>query len=222
MKKRFVALGLIILLAVSVTVFVFMLRRNKPDVVTTQPETTTSVPFKNAQTGVTVDNWLKIISIDEYNGRLAVIAENVSDSDVEYALLSVKTKTDTLTFNVSALLRGTKAVLLCNEDVGSDPNGVYTAWQTDDKVVFAEQPVMNEDKFEIGVADGSISLKNICGEDIESDICIYYKDKDGDLLNGSITYKIRVAGLKADSQTFVKAPELNENNCQIIFTDYDD
>ena len=150
------------------------------------------------------------------------MAENVSDTDVEYSVLTVKTKTGTLTFNVSALLRGTKAVLLCNEEVACDPNEVYTAWKTEDKVLFEERPVMNEEKFEVKVAEGSVSVKNICGENIESDIFVYYKDKDGELLNGSITYKIRVAGLKADSQTFVKAPELNPNNCQVIFTDYDD
>jgi hypothetical protein len=81
---------------------------------------------------------------------------------------------------------------------------------------------MNSDKFEISVTKGSISLTNISGKDIESDILIYYKDKKDDLLNGSVTYKTRVNGIKADSQTFIKAPELDENNCQIIFTDYDD
>ena len=150
------------------------------------------------------------------------MAENVSDSDVEYALLTVKTKKETLTFNVSALLRGTKAVLLCNEEVGSDPAEVYTAWQTKDMIIFENPPVMNNDKLEISVLDGSISVRNISGEDIESDINIYYKDKKDDLVNGSVTYKFRIEGIKADSETFIKAPELNENNCRIIFTDYDD
>lgn len=217
MKKRFVAVGLIALVAVTLIV-VTVLKHNPNGFVSES----TAIPFKNAQLGVTVDNWLKIIEIDEYYGRLAVVAENVSDTDVEYALLTVKTKSETLTFNVSALLSGTKAVLLCNESVGSDPNEVYTAWQTENKIDFEKAPVMNNDKFEIKVLNGSISLKNISGKDIESDIYIYYKDKKDDVLNGSVTYKTRVQGIKAGSQTFVKAPELNENNCQIIFTDYDD
>ena len=120
---------------------------------------------------------------------------------------------------VSALLSGTKAVILCNESVGSDPGEIYTAWQTKDKVVFENPPVMHDDKFEISVLDGSISLKNISGKDIKSDIYIYYKDKKDDLVNGSVTYKIRVDALKEGSQTFVKTPDLNENNCQIVFTD---
>ena len=216
MKKKLIAGGVIFIaiLLIVVAVIIGTSDKNKADKPT--------YAFQNAQLGVTVDSWLKITAIDEYNGRLAVIAENVSDTDVEYALLTVKTRKETLTFNISALLSGTKAVLLCNQSVGSDPAETYTAWQTDNKILFEESPVMNEDKFEISVANGSVSLKNISGKDIDSDIFIYYKDKKDDLVNGSITYKIRVAGIKADSQTFVKAPELNENNCRIIFTDYDD
>jgi hypothetical protein len=81
---------------------------------------------------------------------------------------------------------------------------------------------MNDDKIEIKITDGSISVKNISGEDITSDIIIYYKDKKDDVVNGSVTYKIRVDALKEGSQTFVKASGINEDNCQIIFTEYDD
>lgn len=149
MKKRFVAIGLAVLVVIAV-VAVILVKKNTD---AKNPQTTT-VAFQNAQLGVTVDNWLKIIEIDEYYGRLAVVAENVSDSDVEYALLTVNTKTETLTFNVSALLRGTKAVLLCNETVGSNPDEVYTAWQTKNKIIFENPPVMNSDKLEINLLDG--------------------------------------------------------------------
>ena len=216
MKKRFIAFGLVALVAIAVIAVILV--KNNSD---SKDSESTTVAFQNAQLGVTVDGWLKIIEIDEYYGRLAVVAENISDTDVEYALLTVKTKSGELTFNVSALLKGTKAVLLCNEDVGSNSGEVYTAWQTKDKIDFVKKPVTNDDKLEISVLDGSVSVKNISGKDIESDIYIYYKDKKDDLVNGSVTYKFRVDGIKADSQTYVKAPELNENNCMIIFTDYD-
>lgn len=218
MKKRTIAVVLIILLVIALVVVgaIHISKAKNPG------SQSTSVPFQNAQVGVTVDGWLKIIGIDEYYGNLAVMVENVSDEDVEYAELTVETKSGKLTFNVSALLGGTKAVLLCNESVGSDSDEVYTAWQTENKIIFENPPVMNGDKIEVKVADGSVSVKNISGKDIESDIFIYYKDKDGDVVNGSVTYKIRVNALKEGAQTFVKTPELNENNCQIIFTDYDD
>ena len=183
MKKRFVAIGLLVLVAVSLLIAVVL--KNCSNGKDTQNGST--VAYQNAQLGVTVDSCLRIIGIDEYYGRLAVIAENVSDSDIEFAVLTVKTKSETLTFNVSALLRGTKAVLLCNEEVGSNPGEVYTAWQTKDVVLFVEPPVMNDDKIEVKIANGSISVRNISGKDIDSDIYVFYKDKKDDLVNGSIT-----------------------------------
>ena len=104
----------------------------------------------------------------------------------------------------------------------SNPNEAYTSWQIKDKVLYETAPVMNDDKFEVSVTDGSISVKNISGVDITSDVFIYYKNKQDNMLNGNVTHRIRVSGLKADSQTYVKADGLNESNCQIIFTEYDD
>jgi uncharacterized protein YpmS len=168
-----------------------------------------------------VDGWLKITKIYECNGKLAVVAENLSDNDVEYAVLTVKNRNNSFTFKISVLLRETKVVLICNEDVGFDSQETYTGWNIEDVVYFENTPVLNDDKFELIVTDGSISIKNISGVDIASDIFIYYKNKQDDMFIGSETHRIRISGLKADSQTYIKADGLNENNCQIIFTEYD-
>ncbi len=211
MKKSFIAIGLIILIVISIFA-VTELMDDKSAITNTN----------EIETDVNVDGWLKITKIYEYNGRLAVVAENVSDVDVEYALLTVKSRNNSFTFNISVLLHETKAVLICNEAVGFDSREIYTGWKTENIVNFKKTPVMNNDKFEIYVTDGSISIKNISGNDITSDILIYYKQKQDNLLNGSATHRIRVSGLKAGAQTYVKANNLNKNNCQIIFTEYDD
>ena len=217
MKKRYIAAVLIAVLAVVlVTVGIIHVSNSRNS--ETEP---TSVPFAKAQLGITVDSWLKIIEIDEYNGRLAVIAENLSEDNVEYAMLTVETRERTLSFKVSAVLSGAKVVLLCNEPVGSDPYEEYTSWQIKDKILYETPPVMNEDKVEIEILDGSISVKNISDEDLKSDLIIYYKDKKDDLLNGSVTCKLRVDALKEGSQTYIKASEHNPYNCQVIFTEYD-
>lgn len=211
MKKTFIAIGLIILVVISVfAVTQFM------------DDKSTSTNVDEIETVVNIDGWLKITKIYEYNGRLAVVAENISDIDVEYALLTVKNRDNSVTFNISVLLHGTEVVLICNEDIGFNKEEIYTGWKTENLVVFEETPVMNNDKLEICVIDGSISIKNISGNDVTSDILIYYKQKQDNVLNGSATHRIRISGLKAGAQTYVKADSLNENNCQIIFTEYDD
>lgn len=211
MKKTFIAIGLIILVVISVFAVTQLM-----------DDKSTSTNVDEIETVVNIDGWLKITKIYEYNGRLAVVAENISDIDVEYALLTVKNRDNSVTFNISVLLHGTEVVLICNEDIGFNKEEIYTGWKTENLVVFEETPVMNNDKLEICVIDGSISIKNISGNDVTSDILIYYKQKQDNVLNGSATHRIRISGLKAGAQTYVKADSLNENNCQIIFTEYDD
>ena len=211
MKKTFIAIGLIVLIVISAFVIADFTK-----------DSPTNIHINENKTDINVDGWLKITKIYEYNGRLALVAENVSDVDVEYALLTVKNKNDSYTFNISALLRETKVVLICNEDVGFNEEEIYTGWKTENVVNFEKTPIMNDDVLDVTITDGSISVKNISGNDITSDIFIYYKDKQDDVLNGSVTRRVRISGLKAESQTYVKADGLNENNCQIIFTEYDD
>lgn len=209
MKKTFIILGVIVFLVISIFAVTHFIEKNQPN------------KMDDFKTEINVDNWLKITKIFEYDGKLALIAENVSDTDVEYALLTVKEGETSYTFNISVMLRGAKVMLICNEDVGYNPDKFYTGWKIDNIINFEKTPVMNADKYEVQILDGSISVKNVSGEDITSDIYIYYKEKNEDLLNGSITHRIRIAGLKADAQTYVKSNNIDKDNCQIIFTEYD-
>ena len=209
MKKTFIILGVIVFLVISIFAVTHFIEKNQPN------------KMDDFKTEINVDNWLKITKIFEYDGKLALIAENVSDTDVEYALLTVKEGETSYTFNISVMLRGAKVMLICNEDVGYNPDKFYTGWKIDNIINFEKTPVMNADKYEVQILDGSISVKNVSGEEITSDIFIYYKEKNEDLLNGSITHRIRIAGLKADAQTYVKSNNIDKDNCQIIFTEYD-
>ena len=216
MKKIFIIAAVLILIVVSV----FAVSEFSADKTINHEVTTTVV--EKSETETNVDGWLKITEIYSCDGKLAVKAENVSDEDIEYALLAVKTKNGTCSFNISALLSGTKAVLICNESENFDPDEIYTGWKTENVIAFEEKPMMNEDEFEIRVADSSIAVISLSEKDITSDILIYYKEKTDGLLNGSVTHRIRVTGLKSGSQTYVNTEGLNADNCQIIFTEYGD
>ena len=224
MKKNIVAVVLISLTAIVVFMTVMLKFGVLPSeeastVAETEVESKTAY-IQKPSTDINVDSWLKISEITEYNGRLAVVAENISGTDVEYAVLTVKNGNETYSFNASVLLRNTKVMLMCNENVGFDADAVYTLWKTENILNFATPPSMNEDVLEISVLNGSVSVKNISGKDIDSDILICYKDNADGIPNGSVTRRIRLSGLAASAKTFVNAPELNENNCTIMFTQY--
>ena len=227
MKKKIIVAGIIILLVVAVASAVMLIDRNspseEPSVVADnaeKPAESKTAYTQKPSTDINVDSWLKISQVTEFNGRLAVVAENISDTDVEYAVLTVKNGDKTYSFNASVLLRNKKVMLTCNENVGYDAEAVYTLWKTENVLNFSTPPSMNADVFEVSVLKGSISVRNISDTDIESDIYIYYKDKTDGIPDGSVTRRVKLSGLDASSQSYMKNPEINENNCEIMFVQY--
>ncbi len=180
-----------------------------------------SYSIQESQALFTVDNWLKIYSVFEYDGKIALIAENISEENVEFAVLTLKTDDAYLTFNISALFKGERAYLVCNENYSSDIAGRITSRKTDNRILYAEEKIIDENTLSVTVKNGAFSVKNISETDISSDIFIYYKEVVNNLPNGSVTHRLRISGLKAGALTYVKADGINTDNCRIIFTEYE-
>ena len=225
MKKIIITAGLAILLIAAVITAVILTNNvNSPSEEASTSagiETESKTAYtQKPSTDINVDSWLKISEIRSCNGRLAVVAENISDIDVEYALLTVKNENEIYTFNASALLRNTKVLLTCNEDVNYNPDAVYTLWKTENVLYFTTPPSMHDNALEMSVQNGSISVKNISGKDIASDIYVYYKLAQDGIPDGSITHRTKLAGLKDSAQTYINIPSINADNCIILFTQY--
>lgn len=184
-------------------------------------EEITEPDISEAQSLFTVDSWLKIYSIEKYNGNIALIAENISDKDVEFAVLTLKTTDAILTFNISALFSGTKAYLISETKYSGELKNNIISWKTDNRIDFAAKPDMNEDILAVKVENGSFSVKNITDSDITSDILVYYKEISNNLIDGSVTHRIRIKGLKSGALTYLRADGINNNNCKVIFTEYE-
>ena len=180
-----------------------------------------SYSIQETQALFTVDNWLKIYSVSEYKGKIALIAENISEENVEFAVLTLKTDDAYLTFNISALFTRERAYLVCNENYSSDIAGRITSRKTDNRILYAEEKIIDENTLSVTVKNGAFSVKNISETDISSDIFIYYKEIVNNLPNGSVTHRLRINGLKAGALTYVKADGINTDNCRIIFTEYE-
>ena len=224
MKKIIIAAGLVILLAAVILTAVMLRGGKSPSEEAStaagiETESKTAYTQKPA-TDINVDSWLKISAITSYNGRLAVVAENISGTDVEFAILTVKNGNEEYSFNASALLRNTKVMLTCNEDVNFSPDAQYTLWNTENIVYFTSPPSLHKDTFETVVNKGSISVKNISGKDIDSDIFIYYKLINDDLPDGSITHRAKLEGLDALSETIIVPSAIENYNCRIMFIEY--
>ena len=186
-----------------------------------EAETAAETDIPGVQSLFTVDSWLKIYSIEEYDGKIALIAENISDKDVEFAILYLKTKDSLLTFKISVLFSGTKAYLMSETNYSGDLKDRIISWKTENRVDFTVRPDLNEDVLTVKAQNGSFSIKNISATDISSDILIYYKKLNNNLIDGSITHRIRINGLQAGALTYLKADGINKDNCRVIFTEYE-
>ncbi len=175
---------------------------------------------KDSQIGVTVDNFLKIISIGERDGVLSVFVRNVSDEDIQYALLSVMTGDGRAEFPISTLTAGASATLRCNNGYIFDDDAVYYGWKVENKAIFKEELSCYPDVFEIDGVNGFISIKNISDKDVEGKIYIYYKNVTDGVYDDGVTYRAYVDGLEKGEKTQIKTQHYLKDSSRILFVTY--
>lgn len=175
----------------------------------------------NIQTGVTVQDTLKIISVGEADGVLTVLCENISEKSIKRAMMTVVSNGEKLTFSVNDLLKGKKALLFCEEKKGFDENAFYTNFTLENILTFDNEPSLREDELEITLTEDSVAVKNISGKDIDSAVYIYYKLKTDNIPNGNETRRIKLQSLKDGAVTYINAKGLSPETHEIIFADYE-
>lgn len=175
---------------------------------------------KDSQVGVTVDGWLKIISMGEKDGVLSVFVRNTSDEDIEYALLSVMTGDGRAEFPITTLTAGASAILRCKDGYTFKEDAVYYSWKIENKTVFTQDLTCYPDIFEISGTDGFISIKNISDEDIKGRIYIYYKNVTDGVYDDGVTYRAFVDDLKKGETTQVQTMHYLKDSSRILFVDY--
>lgn len=85
---------------------------------------------------------------------------------------------------------------------------------------FEAEPTLMENDLVISVTDKGIRVKNITDQDINRDILLHYKSVQGDVYVGGITYRVRLAGLKAGEEATVYADHASEKYTQVMFVEY--
>lgn len=175
---------------------------------------------KDSQIGVTVDNWLKIISIGERDGVLSVFVRNISDKDIEYALLTVMSDNEKVEFPISTLTAGASATLRCTNGFVFNEDAVYYSWKIENKSIFKEKLSCYPDVFELDGVDGFVSIKNISDKDIKGRIYIYYKNVTDGVYDDGVTYRAYVDGLKKGEKVQIKTQHYLKDSSYILFVDY--
>ncbi len=173
----------------------------------------------NSQVGVIVNSWLKIVSMGERNGKLSVLVRNISEKDVQYAVLSVVCGDKTHYFTLSTLTAGSSAILTHN-DAEFDEKAQYHTWKINEEIIFSEPLSVYPEVFEISGADGCVSVKNISSKDIDGSIYVYYKNVEDGVFTEGTTYRILIEGLKKNEEVQMLSSHYKKDTSLVMFVTY--
>ena len=87
---------------------------------------------------------------------------------------------------------------------------------------FAAEPTVKGGELAISPADKGFTVKNLTEQDIDREICLYYKTIQNGVYMGGITYRVKLSGLKAGEEATVYADHASEAYTQVMFVEYGD
>ncbi|MBO5648957.1 MAG: hypothetical protein J6S76_03485 [Clostridia bacterium] len=154
------------------------------------------------------------------SGVMMLIVENISGKDLEYAEITLTFGDKVMSFSISTLKAGAKAVLLektRGKYPGQEPDAVHIA-----NVVYFETPMqLYSDVFEISGVSGALNIRNLTDIAITGDIFVYYKNAATDLYYGGITYRARIEGGLAPGETKqIMTGHYSINGSEIVMVQY--
>ncbi len=175
---------------------------------------------ENSQVGIVVDSWMKIVSIGETDGVVSIVIRNISETDIQHALLSVNCADEVLKFPMTTIPAGSTSILKSDRPVAFDKKSSYYNWKIEEKTFFTSEISLYPEIFEIMCCDKLISVKNISGENINGDIFVYYKSIENGIFSEGTTYRVRINGLGSNQKTQVDAEHFKASGSKVMFVTY--
>lgn len=202
------------------------------DIPTTDiPENTDEATIPEEEYLLSLDSNIKIIEICSYSGPynedgsddavenvMRILVKNIGDEPLQYAKFTLTGDTTEAAFTLTTLLPGESAYVLEANRKNYSENDVYSAVKADNVAYFMYEPTVYADMFQIQPLDGGFNIKSISGEDIDGKIVIYFKDYDGEVYIGGITYSGTIKdGMKAGETKQIMSENFTASNTKIVF-----
>ena len=149
---------------------------------------------------------------------LAAKFTNTSDRTLEYMTAVLTVNGEAYNFALTTIPAGA-SVYVFNTDRKIAPETVTEiSAEAGYEIFFAEEPGLMQEKLSFEIQNGTIVVTNISGEDIASDIIVYYKSTAGTGYLGGITYRFTVSGgLEAGQSYNAYAPHAYAHMTEIMF-----
>ena len=160
-------------------------------------------------------------SDEKVSGVMQATVTNNSDCDIQFAYLRVADKAgNEYAFKITCLMRGETAAVLEENRASYKSAKSIESVTVDNIALFDSKPGMHNDIFALLANGDSVTVIN--DDDIgHSNICVCYKNYDGDTAIGGITYRISVPHLESGESAEVSTAHYNEGVSKFLFVTYE-
>lgn len=178
---------------------------------------------------------LYITSIGSYSGLyvedgdnrmtediMAVMIQNRGVLGLSYTELLIEAGGENYNFSLSTIPAGESVFVMEQNEKKYKEEKQYTA-SLNHTVFFEDGYSMYEDHFQfLPSENGILNIQNI-GEQIDSDIYVYYKNVMNDMYFGGITYRAKIdRGLKPDELRQIFTQHYNLEGSELLFITYEE
>ena len=176
---------------------------------------------------------LEIQSLDAYTGayfedgsgdavenvmRLTVKNAGLTDYQLVQIILHDENG-NSYSFKVTSLLHGETMVVLEENRAQYSSKLKFSSAELQNAVYFDGAPDMHVDAVAASAEDGAILLCNLTDEDLVN-VYVYYKNYDGDVAQGGITYRVSAPILSPGETVEVPATHVSIDASRLIFVTY--
>ena len=195
----------------------------------------TPLAFDGATLPVEIDDGVFLTSLTSADGKfvedgsdeavtgvLCAVFSNTTDKTIEYMTAVVTVDGEEYRFAVTTLPAGSTVHTLESSRKTAPETVRNLTAEKEYLIWFTREISRHEDDLAYTITDGTITITNVSGEDIASDIVVYYKNMYANTYMGGITYRVRVTGgLQAGESFNGYAPHATANDTKIMFTEYE-
>lgn len=161
----------------------------------------------------------------EVKDILMIQVKNNGESAVQYGEITLhggEQNKEKALFKFSTLAPGQTMTVLEADKQEYNKNVQYAAATSENVALFSGELKTYEKQLEIQPLDGGLNVSNISKKGIDGEIIIYFKDCDGDMLMGGITYRGRIpGGIPAGGITQLMSENFTKENTKVMFITID-
>lgn len=149
----------------------------------------------------------------------AIRIRNNLSVDIRYAEITVKAGVEEYVFLASSWLAGSEMTVL--ESAGKKVSGSlsFDSAEITSVGTFEKKPSLLEDRFEIKIENGVISVKNLTENDFPDGLTVYFKATDENGCFGGMTFRAALPGITAGGTETVSAGLSTEKELVPVFAE---